>query len=82
MTDKGKVVRVSSKGHCNLGDLADRDMYIGFRDPDGTIHLVPAVAVPAERIRNKLSGHGVVERLQEEFPDWTPPKDPWTDSSL
>lgn len=82
MSDKGKVVRVSSKGHANLGDLAEHEIYLGYRDPDGTIHLVPATAVPAKRVTSPWRGHGVIEKLQDEFPDYIPPKDPWTDSSI
>jgi hypothetical protein len=82
LTDKGKVVIVSSKGHANLGELADHKMYIAHKDPDGTIHLVPATAVPARRVSRPRTGQALRERLQDEFPDYEPPKDPWTDSSI
>lgn len=80
MTDK--VVTITGKGHCNLGDLADHKIYLAHKDPDGTIHLVPASAVPARTVSRPKSGQGVIERLQDEFPGYTPPRDPWTDSSI
>jgi acyl-CoA synthetase (NDP forming) len=79
---EGQVVAVSPKGHANLGDLADHRIYIAHKDPDGTIHLVPATAVPAVRVSRPQKGYGVIEKLQDEFPPYTPPKDPWTDSSI
>lgn len=84
MTGKGKrkIVHVSSKGHCSLDGLADHEIYIAHKDPDGTIHLVPATAVPAAQVSRPRSGHALSEMLQDVLPDWTPPKDPWTDSSI
>lgn len=86
MTD-GTVIHVSSKGHANLNGIADHKMYLAHKDPDGTIHLVPATAVPAVRLSRPRTGQALRERLQDdgplvEFPDYKPPKDPWTDSSL
>lgn len=81
-SDKGQVVTVSPKGHADLGDLADHRVYLAHKDPDGTIHLVPATAVPAVRVKLPRTGQVLRERLQDEFPDYTPPKNPWTDSSI
>lgn len=83
MTDKDrKVITVTGKGHCNLGELADHRIYLAHKDPDGTIHLVPATAVPARQVSRPRTGKALRERLQDEFPDYMPPRDPWTDSSL
>lgn len=82
MDDKGTVIYITGKGHASLGDLADHKMYLAHKDPDGTIHLVPATAVPAVRVSPPRTGKFLRERLQDELPDWTPPEDPWTDSSI
>lgn len=46
-----KDIRVDARGHVNLAGLRkeeDASWYFGHRDPDGTIHLVPAMLVPAK----------------------------------
>ena len=48
MTDRGRV-RVSKAGNANLNEVRtqDHEFYLGFEDADGTIHLVPAMLIPA-----------------------------------
>jgi hypothetical protein len=46
-----KDMQVDSQGRVNLTGLRkkeDASWYFGYRDPDGTIRLVPAVLVPAK----------------------------------
>ena len=61
MTTK-KDIRVDARGHVSLLGIrqeGDSVWYFGHRDPDGTIHLVPALLVPAKL----KSGADVLDKL-------------------
>ncbi len=44
-----KEVKVDSRGHVSLNGIRTKnhDRYLAEEDPDGTIHLMPMVLVPA-----------------------------------
>ena len=52
-----KDVRVTGKGFVDLTGVRTQEhhWYLAEEDPDGTIHLVPAVLVPA-KLRDPLAG--------------------------
>jgi len=57
-------VRVSERGHTNLSAVRTQkhEFYIGYEDPDGTIHLVPAVLVPATLVKVPTAGRATLSR--------------------
>jgi hypothetical protein len=65
-----KDIRVDARGHVSLLGLrkeGDSAWYFGHRDPDGTIHLVPAMLVPAKLKAETLGGLDVLSASREEL---------------
>lgn len=74
---RSNEVRVDSRGHINVNFRKTKcTRYLYEEDPDGTIHLYPAVLVPAKLLPAEGKGGDVMERerdfmevLRESFPD-------------
>ena len=60
-----KDMQVDSQGRVNLTGLRkqeDASWYFGYRDPDGTIRLVPAVLVPARKLQLPQPDSDLIEK--------------------
>jgi len=80
-----KDIRVDARGHVSLLGIreeGDATWYSGHRDPDGTIHLVPALLVPARLKETAPPGEGHLEEtaslevIRKYFPDAEELKEP------
>ena len=62
-----KEVKVDSRGHVSLTGVRTKDhvWYLAEEDPDGTIHLVPAMLVPAVLRQPEDEEHEQHQRLRD-----------------
>jgi hypothetical protein len=65
-------VQIDSKGHVNLAEVRTKDYrwYLAEEDADGTIHLIPAILVPAV-LQPLLPPRAIQMPIIEELPgEW------------